>query len=74
MRGGSKGKYVCGVGLAQVATELHGHKGGNLVAHRGFDPPARASHPRTTHSGGIHGMVEPGWHHVLDHPDWCVCF
>ena len=45
MRGGSKGKYVCGVGLAQVATELHGHKGGNLVAHRGFDPPARASHP-----------------------------
>jgi hypothetical protein len=68
----SDGKYVCGVGLAQVAVESHAHKRGKLVADPSFDPPDRASHPRTTHSGGIHGMAGAGWNYVLRHTDLSV--
>jgi len=65
----SDGKYVCGAGLAQVAVESHDQKTGKLVTDPSFDPQDR---PRTTHSGGIHGMAEPGWHYVLGHTDMCV--
>jgi len=65
----SDGKYVCGVGLAQVAVESHAHKRGRFVADPGFDPPDRTSHRRTTHSGGIHGMAGAGWNDVLRHTD-----
>lgn len=44
-------KYVWGVGLDQVAVESHAQQAGNLLGDSSFDPPDRASHPRTTHRG-----------------------
>ena len=68
----SDGKYVCGVGLAQVAVESHTHQRGKLVVDPGLDPPDWTSHPRTTHSGVIHGMAGAGWNYVLRHTDLCI--
>lgn len=67
MNGVSDGKDVCGVGLTQVAVESQAQRAGNLLDDSSFDPPYRASHPRTTHNGGRHGLAGPGWHHVLGH-------
>lgn len=72
MNGVSDRKYVWGVGVAQVAVESQAQRAGNLLADSSFDPPDRTSHPRTTHSGGIHGLAGPGWHHVFGHTGLCV--
>lgn len=67
------GQYGCGVGLAQVAVDSHAQKSEKLFAGRSFDPPDRASHPRTTHRGDLHGMAGLGWNHILGHTDVCIC-
>ncbi len=64
---------VRGVGVAQVAVETQARRAGNLLGDSSFDPPYRPSYPRTTHSGGRHGLAGPGWHHVLGHTGLCVC-
>ena len=64
--------YVWGMGLAPVVVESHAQRAGILLADSSFDPPYRASHPRTTHSGGIHGLAGPGCSHVLGHTGLCI--
>ena len=64
-------KYVRGVGVAHVAVETQARRAGNLLGDSSIDPN-RPSYPRTTHSGGRHGLAGTGWHHVLGHTDLFV--